>query len=134
MSVAAWTSRDLAASHTARFRVDIVSTAASSEAPGQRRCFIAVVMIPVPRGFDSTSTSPGRAPWFAQIRSSRTRPVTASPYLGSVSDTECPPARTAPASLTFASPPARTWARISLGRRSLQHRMFSALIGTPPIA
>ena len=80
MSVHAWTApagSDCSASLAARFSRDIDSTAASTAASGARPALIAVAMIPVPSGFVSNSTSPGRAPALAQMRRGWTSPVTA---------------------------------------------------------
>ena len=55
---------------------------------------------PVPIGFDSTSTSPGRAPPLRKTRSGWTTPCTASPKIGSGLRIVCPPATEPPASAT----------------------------------
>ena len=76
-SVTAWTGTVAAAPAADRFRAAIVRMAAVTARSGALACLIAVEMMPVPRGFVSTSASPGRAPTFRQIRPGWTRPTTA---------------------------------------------------------
>src|SRR5207245_9642936 len=95
----------------------------------------AVEITPSPTGLVSTSKSPGRAPAFVSTRAGSTDPTTASPYFGSASSIECPPAIRQPAAVATAAPPSRTRARSSNGRPSRgQPTRFNASNGAPPIA
>ena len=58
------------------------SIASSATDTGDLPRFIAVVMIPIPRGLVMTRTSPGLAPAFVTISSASAIPVTANPYVG----------------------------------------------------
>jgi len=110
----------------------VIFSIASGEAIS---AFMAVEIIPVPRGFVRTSLSPGFAPLLEIIFSGWIMPVTERPYFISSSSTLCPPARTAPASLIFSMPPRRIFLRISpesffMGKPT----RFMAVRGRPPMA
>ena len=94
----------------------------------------ALASTPMPRRLVSTSRSPGRAPPLYTISSGLATPVTARPYLGSLSSIECPPASSAPASSTFSMPPRRTSPRMPKSRSAGQATRFIAVSGRAPIA
>ena len=97
--------------------------------------FLYPVMIkPVPSGFVRKSVSPGRAPFFGQIASGCTVPITARPYFGSVSRIVWPPASSPPAARTWASAAAKISASISIGSSSGNAAIERASSGVPPIA
>ena len=75
----------------------------------------------MPSRFVSSSTSPGRAPPLRNSRSGCAAPMTASPYFGSGSRIVWPPARTPPASRTFAAAASNTAASAVL-REVLRER------------
>ena len=134
MSVQACTVNPHATSRAYRFRVVITCStdrAASGEAS---LAFTAVLITPTPRGFVSTSTSPGRALQFFQILSGWTKPLTLRPYFGVLSRIVWPPAITAPASRILEAPPSRIFFRIPVSRPEGNAAMFSATFGSPPMA
>ena len=61
-------------------------------------------------------------------------PTTASPYFGSASRIVCPPARTAPASATFAAAASKIARTVSTGSSSGKAAIESATSGLPPMA
>ena len=136
-SVTAWTAspRVRPASRAPALSVVMTSTAvASSSGPAPSR-FTAVEITPSPIGLLSTSTSSGRPPAFRHTRSGSTVPTTASPYFGSGSSMEWPPAISAPAARATSAPPSMTRARSSKGRPSRGHATrLSASSGAPPMA
>ena len=133
-SVAACASRSARASAAALLSVTIESVATLSPASSSSPALWAVVRMPVPSAFVSTSASPSRAPALASIRASGTKPVTARPYLGSWSLIEWPPATTQPASRHRSAPPARIWPATSMPRQLGKHSRLSASVGAPPMA
>ena len=86
----------------------------------------AVAMTPVPSGLLRNSLWPGRSPPLIITRSGWTRPVTARPYLGSLSTTVWPPAMTPPASATLSAPPWKIRAMASRGNSLGKPATFSA--------
>ena len=90
--------------------------------------------MPVPSGFDSTSTSPGRAPAFVKMWSGCTRPCTARPKIGSSERIVWPPATTPPASRTTSDAADRIAPIASTGMRSGNAEMLSAITTRPPMA
>ena len=133
-STHARTPASFAAFAAAPFSSRIAAMAPSSTGPGAFCCLPAVVMIPVPIGFVSTSESPGRAPALVICSPGPIRPVTAMPYFGSLSSTVCPPTTSIPASTALDAPPLRMRPRISLGSSTGKPTMFRANSGWPPIA
>ena len=81
-SVPAFTPMEVIASLASRFSVAITRTARSITSGWATRRFIAVEMIPLPRGFVRTSLSPGLAPMLVTIASGRISPSAIIPYLG----------------------------------------------------
>ena len=96
--------------------------------------FKAVVMVPVPNALVSTSRSPGCAPPLVRTRPGCTRPVTASPYFGSLSWMVCPPAMAAPTERSTSAPPRRISERSGAGKSGGNAAMFKANNTSPPIA
>src|SRR5207247_7073866 len=91
MSVAPRAPASRATSAATRFSLSMLATAPWSTARLAALSFAAVVITPVPSGFDRKSRSPDRRPPLMRMRSAWTRPVTQRPYLGSASTTVCPP-------------------------------------------
>src|SRR4051794_16599520 len=121
-----------AACPASRLRVVIEVTASTDTAPVP---LIRLLRTPTPSGLVRDSGAPATAASFRMIRSTSTRPVTAMPYLGSGSSTECPPPTWQPAACATSSPPRSTSAASSAGRTSRgQPRRFTATTGVPPIA
>ena len=103
-SVAARTRRCSARSAPTRLRRDISTTAFLASAAEARPRLMAVVAMPVPRGFVSISKSPGRAAALVSNRRGSTNPVTANPKIGSGLRIVCPPTSVQPASCTLLAP------------------------------
>src|SRR5918995_780982 len=136
-SVAAWTASpsSRAASRAPAFSAVMIHTASATSSGVPPSRLTAVEITPRPIGFVSTRLSPGCAPAFVSTRPGCTVPTTASPYFGSASSMEWPPATSAPAARTTSAPPSRTRASSSNGRPSRGHATrFSARTGAPPMA
>ena len=134
-SVAAFTPTAIAASRAVSFSVVITVIAVCSSAGVAASRLTAVEMTPRPIGFVRTRTSPGRAPAFVSTAPGSTVPTTASPYFGSASSIEWPPAMRQPAARAVAAPPSSTRASSSNGSPSRgQPTRLSASSGVPPIA
>ena len=134
-SVAAETPTSVIACAAPRFSVAMMRMASWIVAADVRSCLIPVVMTPIPRGFVSTSRSPGLAAAFVTMRLGWTNPVTASPYFGSGSSMVWPPMMTTPASLHLSPPPRRISPRTSRGSFARGNpAKLSANFGVPPIA
>lgn len=85
-------------SRAALFSV-VIRRCASAMASGEASpAFAAVVSTPMPMGFVSSSTSPGRAAELVSSFFGCTKPVTARPYFGSGSRMLWPPVMMTPAS------------------------------------
>ena len=112
----------------------MLSIAAVTALSGAAPSFAAVVMTPVPSGLERNSRSPARRPPLMSTRSGWTRPVTHSPYFGSLSMTVWPPAMTPPASATFSAPPRKTSATMLLSISRGKPATASANSTSPPIA
>ena len=114
----------------------MLATAAAVTSGGASPSLVALLTIPVPRALLSTSSIPGRPAALVITRSGCTVPTTASPYFGSGSRTECPPATSAPASATVATPARSTRSRTLAGSTSScgQATRLRASSGAPPIA
>ena len=104
-SVAALAPASSAAFEASRFRVVITSIAAAETSPVD---FMRLFSRPTPSGLVSVIGRPASAASLRSRRSGRAVPVTAMPYLGSGSSTECPPMTGTPASVAIARPPAST--------------------------
>src|SRR5438876_4547635 len=134
MSVAPLAPVSHATSAAARFNLSMLATAPWSTSALAAWLVAAVVITPVPRGFDKKSRSPRRRPPLIRIRSGWTRPVTQRPYLGSLSTTVWPPAMTPPASTTLSLPPRNTSAMIAFDISRGKPATASANSTSPPIA
>ena len=88
----------------------------------------------MPIGFDSTSTSPGRAPPLRNTRSGWTTPCTASPKIGSGLRIVWPPATEPPASTTTVAAASKIAAIASRGKCSGKAATLIAITTRPPIA
>ena len=134
ISVAAWTSRSLAASRPILLSLVMearAALAASEEASPPLR---AVFTTPTPMALVRTRASPTLAPLLDQTSFFFMNPVTQSPYLGVGSAIVWPPAITAPLSLTLSIPPRRIWSMTEMGRHEGKQRRFMATLGSPPMA
>ena len=134
MSVAPFAPDSRATSAATRFSPSMLATAPARVAALAWPSFAAVVITPVPSGFDRKSRSPGLSPPLTRMRSGWTRPVTHSPYFGSLSTTVWPPAMTPPASATFSLPPRKTSAMIAFDISRGNPATASANSTSPPIA
>ncbi len=83
----------------------------------------------MPSRLVSTSASPGLAPALYTISDGLATPVTASPYLGSLSSIEWPPAISAPDSATLSRPPRSTSASTSAPSSGGHATRFIAVSG-----
>ena len=134
MSVAACAFASSIAREAPSLSAVIAAIASSRPAGAMDPRLSAVVRIPVPSAFVSTSASPGCAPALVTMRAGSTTPVTAMPYFGSASLMVWPPRIATPAARATLEPPSKMRAKISRSRSSGKATMFSALIGRPPIA
>src|SRR5205809_3569764 len=134
MSVAPRAPASRATSAATRFSLSMLATAPCSTSALAALLLAAVVITPVPRGFDTKSRSPRRRPPLMRMRSGWTRPVTQRPYLGSLSTTVWPPAMTPPASTTLSLPPRNTSAMIAFDISRGKPATASANSVWPPIA
>src|SRR5918994_6629735 len=89
---------------------------------------------PVPRGLDSTSASPGRAPPLVNCSPGATTPCTARPKIGSGERIVCPPATTPPASTTTSAAARKIAWITAAGRDSGNAAMLRASTTSPPMA
>ena len=90
--------------------------------------------IPVPSGFESTSTSPACAPPLVNTRSGWTRPCTARPKIGSSLRMVWPPTMEPPAARTVSAAARRMASMASMGSRSGKAEMLRAVVTRPPMA
>ncbi len=134
MSVAPFAPASRATSAATRLSRSMLCSAPSSTAGSHVSFLAAVVMTPVPSGLDRNTRCPARRPPLIRRWRGSTRPVTQSPYLGSVSTTVCPPAMTPPASRTLSAPPRKMAAMMSLGSSRGKPATLSANSTCPPIA